>query len=236
MYKYGKWLLGLTAPSLVAGCITSHPSNYGETAAAKRTQLGPCPNGLLDDGEDGNNQIPETAGRGGYWFTFVDDLGSTVQPKGEFAMAEGGANGSRHAARITGKMAPAGDSLYAGMGFALTNPKTPYDVSPAKGIRFWAKGPAKVRFKTPDINTEPGGDRCTDCYNDFGVDLYLMQDWIRYTVPFEDMSQQPGWGDRAPEVDRTKLFAVQWQYNAPNTEYEFWVDDIELVGCEQQAE
>jgi endoglucanase len=232
MNTYGKCVVGLTAPWLLVGCITSPVWDYGATADAKKASLDSCPNGMLDDGEDGNNQIIVTGGRDGYWFTFVDELGSTVEPKGDFKMTEGGREGSKYAARMTGKMAPAGDSLYAGMGFGLTNPKVPTDLSYAQGIRFWAKGPGKVRFKTPDINTEPSGDRCTDCYNDFGVDLFLQDDWVRYTVPFKDMQQQPGWGDRVPEVERTGIIAVQWQYNTPNTEYEIWVDDVEVVGCD----
>ncbi|MBN2195079.1 MAG: hypothetical protein JW751_19840 [Polyangiaceae bacterium] len=83
------------------------------------------------------------------------------------------------------------------------------------------------------MNTAPEGDRCTDCYDDFGGDLFLQEGWNRYTVPFDDMVQQPGWGDRAPEVERTKLIAVQWQYNTAGADYEIWVDDVELVGCER---
>ncbi len=233
MRSIGNRVLWFVAPCLGMGCITSPVWEYGATADAKKTELGPCPDGLIDDAEDGDNQIIETAGRDGYWFTFVDEWGSTIQPQGEFKMSAGGREGSRFAARMSGKMANAGDSIYAGMGFAFTNPKTPYDTRPASGLRFWAKGPGKVRFKAPDVNTIPEGDRCTDCYNDFGVDLFLQEGWTRYTVPFDDMMQQPGWGDRAPEIQRDMLFAVQWQYSTAGAEYEIWVDDVELVGCEQ---
>jgi hypothetical protein len=50
-------------------------------------------------------------------------------------------------------------------------------------------------------------------------------------VPFEKMAQQPGWGDRAPQVSKDQLFAIQWQFGTPDTEYEVWIDNIELVGC-----
>jgi len=228
-----KWLIVLTGPGLLlAGCITSPPGAYGDTPSALETKLEPCPNGLLDDGEDNNSQIIVQEGRDGYWFTFADPEGSTIEPRGDFVMAEGGPPGSKHAARMKGRIADKGKSLYVGMGFSLTNPKSPYDASRAKGISFWAKGPGKVRYKTPDINTIPEGDRCSDCYNDFGVDLYLTDQWQRFTVPFDKMSQQPGWGDPAPEVAKDSLFAVQWQFGTPGTEYDIWVDNIELVGCE----
>src|SRR5919205_613770 len=50
------------------------------------------PDGLIDDGEDGNNQNLPNAGRGGYWYTFKDKGTTTVEPQageegGTFAMS-----------------------------------------------------------------------------------------------------------------------------------------------------
>ncbi len=193
-----------------------------------------CPNGLLDDAEDGNTQVILADDRDGYWFAFVDTWGSVMEPKSRFVMTSGGypEGESKFAANVRGKLAVMGESVYAGFGFAFTNPKTPFDISKAKGIRFWAKGPGKIRFKIPDRNTDPAGDRCDDCYNDFGVDIYLQDIWMRYTIPFSAMEQHPGWGDRAPSVDVHGAFAVQWQYDTPGGEYDIWVDQIELVGCD----
>jgi endoglucanase len=190
----------------------------------------------LDDGEDNDNQIKKLGGRDGYWFSFADTWGTTIEPKGQFSFAPGGANGTKLAAHIKGRTASSGESIYAGMGFAFTNPKTPYNAGEAKGIRFWAKGPGRIRFKTPDVNTAPEGDRCTDCYNDFGVDIVLQNEWMRYTVPFDKLAQQPGWGDRAPEVSKDKLFAIQWQFSKPGTDYDIWIDEIEFVGCAEGRE
>jgi endoglucanase len=214
-----------------AGCITSSPSNYGATGAARSTKLGRCPEGLVDDLEDGDSQIVKKEGREGYWFTFVDPAGSTIAPKDNFTPSPGGANGSRFSARMKGKLAASGKSLYAGMGFAFLSPKGKYDASRYKGISFWAKGPGTIRLKTPDVNTAPEGDKCTDCYNDFGVDLFLSDAWTRYSVPFDRLSQQPGWGDRAPVVSKNALFTVQWQVSTPGADYDVWIDDVELVGC-----
>ncbi len=195
-----------------------------------------CEDGMLDDGEDGNGQIIKKNGRDGYWFTFADTEGTKIEPRGPFEMTEGGRPGappSHNHAYVSGRTAPAGKSLYAGVGFALTNPKMPFDLSRAQGIQFWAKGPGRVRFKMPDINTDPTGDRCTDCYNDFGVDIYLSDHWERYTVPFDAMEQQPGWGDRAPHLASGGVMAVQWQFTTPDAEFELAFDDIALVGCEK---
>ncbi len=248
-WGWGPWGWGPWARSLVAlssllvlplgfsACITSPPAEYGATPAARRTELPLCKNGLLDDGEDGNGQIIKVGGRDGYWFTFVDTEGSDIAPRGPFQMAEGGRtaggslDASRHYAHLTGKLAPAGKSLYAGVGFALSNPKSGFDLSKAQGIQFWAKGPGMVRFKTPDVNTDPVGDRCDDCYNDFGVDIYLSDRWERYTVLFDQMEQQPGWGDRAPYVASGGILAVQWQFTTPGASFDLSFDDVALVGC-----
>jgi endoglucanase len=164
----------------------------------------------------------------------VDEAGSTIEPKGDFKMAAGGPEGSKYAARATGKTAASGQSIYVVLGFALTSSKVPYDARPATGVRFWAKGPARIRFKLPDVSTAPEGDRCTDCYNDFGVDLDLSDRWERYTVPFDKMGQQPGWGDRAPKISEDQLFAIQFQFGAADQQFEYWVDNIEFVGCGQE--
>jgi endoglucanase len=226
-------LLGAGAASLafVSGCITSAPGEYGVSAEVRELKLSDCPNGIIDDAEDENSQITLGGSDAGYWFTFKDEVGSTVEPSGDFKMSEGGAEGSKYAAHMKGKMAAAGTSIYVGMGFQFTNPKGLYDAGKAQGVRFWAKGPGRIRFKTPDVNTEPSGDRCSSCYNDFGVDLQLSDKWERYTVPFSAMRQQDGWGDRAPSVSKDKLFAAQWQFGTPGADYDIWIDNIALVGC-----
>ena len=63
---------------------------------------------LIDDGEDGNNQNLPHGNRGGYWYTFKDKLGTTVEPAageegGTFVMSDGGHN-SQFAARFHGKI------------------------------------------------------------------------------------------------------------------------------------
>jgi endoglucanase len=194
---------------------------------------------MLDDGEDGDGQVIKKDGRDGYWFTFADTEGTKIEPRGPFAMGEGGRpkggglSESKYSAQMKGKITDGGANPYAGVGFALSNPKTGFDLSHATGIQFWAKGPGKVRFKMPDINTDPVGDRCTDCYNDFGVDIYLSDRWERYTIPFDALQQQPGWGDRAPHVASGAIFAIQWQFTTPGAEFDLAFDDVALVGCDE---
>ena len=221
-------LLGAVA----AGCITSPASEYGATPIAKKEHLGRCPEGLIDDLEDGDNQVVKKEGREGYWFTFADTFGSTISPKGEFKLAEGGPDASKHAAHMTGHISTNGPFPYVGMGFSFLNPKGSYDASKYKGVSFWAKGPGKVRLEVLDANTQPEGDRCTSCYNNFGVELFLSDKWTRYTVPFERLAQQSGWGDQTGEVSVKELFGIQWQFRTAGSDFDIWFDDIEFVGCQ----
>ena len=225
--------LSILALAFGQGCITSPPGDHHTaTVHALEDKLGPCPAGLIDDGEDNNNQIAPNGDRNGYWFTFQDEIGSEVWPKGDFHMSEGGAENSRHAAMMKAKMAPAGDSTYVGMGVNFLNPKIPYDASFAKGISFWAKGPGRIRVEVMDVNTSPEGDRCTDCYNHFGADLYTKDYWLRFTLPFDKLTQQPGWGDRAPKITSSSIYGIQWMFRTAGKSAIVWVDTIEFVGCE----
>ncbi|HEX4449037.1 MAG TPA: carbohydrate binding domain-containing protein [Polyangiaceae bacterium] len=192
----------------------------------------------IDDAEDGNNQILLQGGRKGYWYTFVDKAGSTLSPPAgtKFIMSSGGPKDSHKAARMIGKVSSNGDPLFAGMGFSLTDPKGAYDASTYTGVSFYAKvgaGSTKaVRLKVPDVDTDPVGKRCTECFNDFGADLTLTEQWKKYTVPFATMKQMEGWGSPSPSsIDKSKVYGLQWQVAAQGANYDVWIDDVQFTGC-----
>lgn len=196
--------------------------------------------GVIEDGEDNNNQVIVQDGRSGYMYTFADEEGSTITPTsgakgGTFSPTAGGANGSAYAARMTGRVATA-EIVYVGMGFNLTDPKDAYDASKYGGLSFYAKkGPgstSKVRLKVPDVNTDPDGGVCGACYNDFGMELKLSEEWTKYTIPFSRMKQDQGWGSPRPfSITPEKLYAVQFQVNDKGKEYDIWIDDLSFTGC-----
>jgi endoglucanase len=202
----------------------------------------PCPGeAIIDDGEDSNNQVLLQDNRSGYIYTFADDEGTVVEPVpgsqgGVFTMAPGGVNGSGYAARMKGKVA-VGEVVFAGMGFNLTDPKDPYDASRYGGISFWAKrGPGStgnVVFKIPDANTDPDGQVCSACYNDFSLPLRLTEEWQKYTVVFDALRQEPGWGAPRPSsVAADRLYAVQFQVKEKGADYDIWIDDVRFTGCD----
>jgi endoglucanase len=231
------WLLVVTGCLLApaVGCIPDSPAASGGGVASAADGKKCPPDGVIDDSEDGNNNVSLKKGRNGYWYTFLDKAGSTITPANgvAFPMAAGGANGSTHAAHASGKIG-GGAIVYAGMGLNFVDPKGVYDASAYKGVSFFAKAaaPIKIRLKVPDGDTDPDGKVCTECFNDFGQDIDLTTAWTKYVVTFASMSQLAGWGAPHPSsIDSSKLFGLQFQVNSPGADYDIWVDDIEFTGC-----
>jgi len=234
----GRASLVLLLAALWPGCALpgQRPAdNVGETFAL-------CgPNGSIDDCEDGDGRIKEIGERGGYWYTFCDRVGTTIvpdpSPGSPFVMTASGANGSKFAARMQGQVASQGSPLYGGMALNLTDPKGPYDASKYKGVAFWAKkgpeGSDAVRFKVPDGSTDEAGGVCSDCSNDFGVDLTLSESWQQFAIPWRKLKQQPNWGSPRPHaIKPAKIYSLQWQVSRPGASFDVWVDDVEFIGCD----
>ena len=119
----------------------------------------------------------------------------------------------------------------------MTDPVGMYDASKYKGVSFLAKvgegSTTALRFKIPDVNTEPKGGVCKECYNDFGIDFAATTEWTRYTVMFSDLKQGDGWGDpHPPGLDASKIFGMQWQTESVGKDYDIWIDDVSFVGCD----
>jgi endoglucanase len=163
------------------------------------------------------------AERGGYWYTYADKDGSTVWPVpgdqgGTFTMVENG-HDSKFAAEMKGKLA--GKSIvYAAMGLNFLDPKEPFNASNYEGITFWAKRApntaGKLNVKLPDGNTDPDGQVCSACFNDYGYAINVGEQWTRYVLPFNDLRQEPDWGaPRKPHIDRKRIYAIHFEAKVP---------------------
>lgn len=223
------------------GASTSQePDTSANPPAPEAKNAGePIQSPLLDDLEDGDGQITFADARGGYWYTYKDD-GSVIEPQGSFKPVEGGANGSKFAARMQGTIGSEIQYPFAGMGFLFVDPKGAYDVSGCDGIKFFAKKgeegeTVKMRFKLGDVNTVPEGGVCKECYNDFGRDILLTDEWTEFTARFSEMKQEPYWGESRPALVPTLVYQVQFQVVAQGP-FDVWVDDISLTGCTAQPE
>jgi hypothetical protein len=223
---------GGSATTVGAAAPSAKPADSAASAPASKA----CSDGMIDDAEDNDGKIMVQKDRGGYWFTYADDAGSTIAPK-KFEMAAGGANGSKYAAHMTGKMGTKGDSVWAGMGFNFGDPKKPYNATAYKGVSFQAKLGAgsldKVHVTLADVNTDPDGNVCKDkCYNHFGADVTLTDKWAKYTLLFSAMTQQTGWGDpHPPSIDASKVYGMQWAESVKGASFDVWIDDVQFV-CE----
>jgi endoglucanase len=234
-----------SAPALACYFVVAVLSSFALSAcvgakaasAGGASEFDECAQGMIDDLEDGNGQILPLEERAGYWYTFADEEGTTILPDGELVPAKGGAAGSQLAARIKGKTADE-RNVWAGMAFSLTNPKGTYDVSRYKGISFYArkgKGSTAVMvFRMPDANSDPQGGVCKSCWNDFAAQLTLTDHWQKFVLPFSELKQEPGWGERHEEPALDKVFELRWQIKTRNVDYDIWVDQIRFVGCPEK--
>ena len=197
---------------------------------------------MIGDGDDNNNQVIVIDGRGGYWYTFSDDAGTEVWPTagalgGTFEMSPGGAENTPYAARFKGKIAATNGPAQAGVGLNFLDPKGAYDASQYGGISFWAKKGSgsigKVRVKVPDAYTDPDAGNCSECFNDFGMDILVTEQWQHFVLPFNSLKQMPGWGKpRRFGVSEDALFGVQFQVSEAGQAFDIWIDQIRFTGCE----
>jgi endoglucanase len=228
--------LGLVVLATAAGCAQFRPPPGGGAGAAGPPPASACAqDALIEDAEDGDNQILVRGGRGGYLYTFKDGAGTVVEPAAQFATAAGGAETPGQALRFHGTVAK-GQSVYAGLGLSFTDPKAPYDASRYRGIAFYARrapgSTSAVRLKVPDVSTDPDGGVCSECFNDFGVDFQVGEAWTRYEVSFADLKQGSGWGQpRPPSIDPRRLYSVQWQVTTSGASFDIWIDDVSFIGC-----
>ena len=89
------------------------------------------------------------------------------------------------------------------------------------------------RFRgLPDVNSHPDGGLCkSECWNSFGKDLVVAPGWQDVVVTFNELFQQPNWGNpRPPSISVDRIRNVEWAVNQ-GVEFDFVVDDIHFLEC-----
>lgn len=215
-----------SSPAAAGAIAGIAPKTCGGNAA-------PAADGLIDDFEDEDNQLAKLAGRDGYWWTAQDTNGSTIEPK-KVAATAGGA-GSPKALNFKGTTSSENGAWGVNFGVNFMSEKIPFDGSQYAGIRFKAKVGAnstkKLRFKIGDINTHQDAGVCKSCWNHFGKDLDLSEQWQEYTVMFAEAKQADGWGEpRPPSITTDKLWNIDFSIG-PSATYDVWLDDVQFVAC-----
>jgi hypothetical protein len=189
--------------------------------------------GLIDDFEDGNTQVAKREGRGGYWWRSNDSNGS-VFTNDDTKPVEEGCEGSTLCLHHSGKTSNAAGAWGVNFG-ANVGAEGTIDVSNYVGISFRAKAGKgvgrKVRFKVGDINTHPNLGVCKTCWNHWGKDITLTNDWKEYRVLFSGLQQAPGWGDpRPPSLDPRQFYTIDFSIE-PGQSFDIWVDDLQFLTC-----
>jgi hypothetical protein len=221
----------IDASKRVAAAPPDSASTPSTAACAKGIR--PADDGALEDAEDNDTQVTKVGGRDGYWFTSADPNGSTILPT-PFKMSDDGAGGSKHAVHISGQTSSVNGAWGVLIGANMVGVGA-YDASPYVGVAFKAKVGAratkKVRFKVGDVNTHPDGGVCKTCWNHFGKDLDLTSEWQEYQIPFAEMTQEAGWGDKVPAITPSKIISINWSIG-PGQAYDLWLDDIVFFVCQ----
>lgn len=232
---------------------SGNPGTAGTTGAGGGGALTTCPTPpaagtimdlKIDDLEDGDNGVLKIGGRSGYWYTYLDALGSMItpapSPAGSATPLKPGTTMCHGASTkciiITGTTAMADEALskypYAGVGFDLSNAMKPcvYNASAYTGIKFWARGDVTVTIKlntTASASADGGGTcigaMCNGGFSPAGADVLLSPDWTEITLPFAT-AMAPEWAVPGPP-DKSKLLGLQIQI-PPGQTYNVALDDF----------
>lgn len=212
-----------------------------------------CRPGLIDDMDESvDGRIPMCEGRIGSWYTFNDKAPGTTQTPtpGDVGVGIGrpyatpGVNERGRCIRTFGTCAPDYPGAVrwgAGVGIDLRNPggggmaKRPFRAAALgyRGIRFAAKvgdTPNRVESVTlriTDINTDPAGGRCSECYDDYGIVLQLTNRWAVHSVTWSEL-KRGGKGVPNLPFDPDGILSIQWRYY-PGQTFDLYVDDVELI-------
>jgi hypothetical protein len=240
-------LTALALPACIGVSQTPYAGDPATTAASGK--LTRCPgfavpavDGLIDDFEDGNNQVMTMGERDGYWWVSKDALGTSVTaPEEGFKPADGGAAGSAMAAHVVGHVVAKGDQAWGveiGGNFMGATGGL-YDASRYAGISFKAKvgnpkSTRSLRVNVPDVNTHQDAGVCKACWNHFRKDFNLSGEWKEYRMMFTELEQRPGWGDPRPaHLTPSQTISVTFALGGVDSDFDIWIDDIQFLECKK---
>lgn len=185
---------------------------------------------LIDDFEDGNDQLARVSNRNGSWIPvtnissdrFMAGASSACAARGNFAGHLVGAGFTERGANWSGVF-EAYDSTPVGPA------AVPFDGSAYSGISFWAAiGPTVaepfiegVGLTTMD-NAWNGGICVTGCMDYYATKLVFTRTWQRFVIRFADL-KQGGFGSPqlAIRLDQLVGFII-W----PKNDFDIWIDDV----------
>ncbi|MGC4086938.1 MAG: hypothetical protein QM756_03370 [Polyangiaceae bacterium] len=215
--------------------VSSAPAVVPEPVFAP---LPPCPHTvkaagdspLIDDFEDKNARINLVEGRGGNWRSYGPP-GTRMTPAAggaAFPIAiANGREGSHYGLHVSGgriKNQASVSSQFAVGAYRC------YDASAYVGVEFWSRGRGRISVALPMLDTleTRWGGLCTkNCYDAHHAFVDLSADWKHYEVRFNEL-EQTGYGTPL-KFDPTRLQSLGFAVDAPDSPFDFWVDDVAFI-------
>ena len=196
---------GTTSAPLTGSCVSDHS------------------NQLIDDFEDGNNQIATAENRLGFWSTVNLSQCSTAT----FAVASGQGNpiygsygavesGSGCASSVRG--GGIGFTFAASQSNGVTTNCSAYDAHLDSGIVFDIKGTGTGRVEVCSADVDDG-----NCH---GYDITLSSTWTNYSLTWSQLAQSAGWGALIGPLNPSRLVSIQ--FFGKGTSYSFTIDNVKF--------
>jgi hypothetical protein len=206
-------------------------------AASGGTSGGVCPDPQPIDEADAFVEDFESSISG--WMVYEDGTGTvegTAYMEGPTESNEGELNDGASAAHVHG-------TGFTGYGVHLTFwnwSSACVDLTAFEGLHFWAKGGPGTETTLRDIlhvevllpsvlGPEAGGDCVVDCYDNYFTTVTLTEEWTEYSVLWSDFGQA-GWGAKVPfTLNKVQALQFTTQGTTAGADFDWWLDDIELV-------
>jgi hypothetical protein len=217
---------------LIGGCtsapqqeVSPSPSASPEQTVSPTTPSDKQQSLLIDNLEENKSKNK----LGGAWVTYNDkEIGgdSQVSPTGEFKPSEGGADNSKYAAHLTGKVTKTAAYGFIGMATNLNSSGKAINLNQYKGISFCAKGDGKPYvFKLRSLAIKD--------YNDYSYQFVAQPEWQCYQLSFDEFKQS-SLGTKTVSVPLnealTQVNSIHWQtVGQPHESVNLFVDNIQFI-------
>jgi len=161
--------------------------------------------------------VPTPGAYTGYWGTYVDTFGSTVDPpEGTDALVDGVASA---AFVMVEEPTPEGDYPYAGMFY---NPDPDGEmISITLPVTFTYRSTGNIRFTI-------GQEVLKDNGQAWGYDLPAVAEWTEITLEEADLSQ-PSWVATPTPLDLTAVYQLKWEPKMGASGGPASIDVIDLI-------
>ncbi len=193
-----------------------------DPCAAKKTASGEKP--LIDDFEDGDDEVSLVDGRSGLWRWVRDTDAPGTSPALLPIPRPSPRPGNRLAVHVKG-----GKLLDWGAVIEFNFVPACYDASAYDGLTFQAKGPGRIFVAPREVGVIPvaiGGTCRQDCHNAHVKKIDLDAQWRTYEVRWSEVAQR---GYNKPALDPTRLNSLAFQIHPEDTPYDIWLDDVKFL-------